>query len=882
MKSILIIEDNLTDQMIMKRQIKKANIDTELIFVKSIEEGVEIAFNSDINYIFCDFNLPDGTAINFLNRVSELIDTPIVVLSSLTELNQAVEALKIGAFDYIEKQQLSAETFKKIHLNIERHQGELKLRSDLQKRLDENYANTKAILENTQDGIWSLDHDGNLIIINNFAREKLKEQSQQKLKIGSNFFENIIPELKECRLPLFEAALKGEAITQVNNFTFDNREVFIEISASPISDNHEIRGVTFFAREVSERLRGESKLRENERNFRSIFEKSDIPIIVESKKNGEILDLNQAFADLIGLTISELVGKKFIEQVPTDRADELSIILNLYEEGKIDVIDASVLDAKNNTIPVQLSIAEIEFNDEAANLIFVQDISERKEAEQQLQNAKELAEKSAKFKSQFLANMSHEIRTPLNAMMGFTELLSETPLNNDQSEYIQIIQNSSENLLVIINDILDLTKIEAGEMKIKKNPFSLREVVEKCISLHKNNARSKRLELNLEIDPNIPKLLIGSDIRLSQILNNLLSNAIKFTEAGHVSIKVALENVRSQKAYCTFSVEDSGVGMTPDELSIIFESFIQLDQNVNTEKSGTGLGLSIVEQLTKLMDGEIQVNSIKGEGSNFVITLPFDLSEQTSLNENSEESAVSNLNKHHLLVCEDNLVNQKLICKVLDKLDITYDLAENGKEGVDKMETATYTAILMDIQMPVMDGYEATKIIRQNHDTPIIAMSAHVLEEERQQCIELGMNYFVSKPFKISELSQVLSSCLNLKHDQPKTEEKNVISKLNMPTLEGLAEGDTDFIKELFTLYIRNTSQDYSTLKGLTNNEQLLEARRIAHKLNPSLQMFNLTELLKTAEAIESKNTDPQLIDTFINQLQQSLTHIQRLINSLD
>jgi len=880
MTKILIIEDNSTDQLKLKRHISKSNIEAIFEFTDNIVDGSKLTTSGEFDYVFCDYHLPDGSAIDYLRSISGIVDTPVVVLSSLTDLEKAVEALKIGAFDYIEKQNFSAEIFERIHLSIERSQKEIKLREDLQRRLDENYANTKAILENTQDGIWSLDENGKLVTINNFAKKNINQLNENKLVIGDDFFRKIHPKLKNKWFPLFKNALTGKSKTEVHEFNFNNQDsFFIEATASPIKDDS-IRGVTFFAREVTERVIGEQRIKESEQNFRSIFEESDIPIIVESKSTSTILDANQAFSDLLGHKISTIINSTFSEYIPSNQLEELKVILKLYQDEKIDVVDTTIINSLNKGIPVQLSIADIDYNSEPANLIFVQDISKRKETEKQLQKAKELAEKSAKFKSQFLANMSHEIRTPLNAMMGFTDLLADTKLSSQQNEYIEIIQNSSQNLLVIINDILDLTKIEAGEMKITSEPFSIRNVIQKTIQLHKHNATSNQLAINHSIDESIPDQLIGSEARITQIINNLISNAIKFTEEGEIKVEAKKLSQDEHTCPCEFNVRDTGIGMTKEELKVVFDNFIQLNKAGKSQHKGTGLGLSIVKQLTHLMGGTIDVKSTKGVGTEFTLQFKFktDITQEQELIKKNIH--LKDIKQHHLLICEDNLVNQKLISKVLQKLGVSYEIAENGQEGIEKMEQQEFTAILMDLQMPILDGYDTTKKIRETSNIPIIAMSAHVLEDERKRCYDLGMNGFVSKPFKVEDLKEALSDTIST--DSNQSNPIKLITDLNMPVLEELSEGDVSFIIELFDIYVENTRTDLDSILNSSEANKTAETKRIAHKLKPSLSTFNLNELHQFAEKIEeAEHLSPNEIDTFINEISKSLEFISAAKNSL-
>lgn len=508
----------------------------------------------------------------------------------------------------------------------------------------------------------------------------------------------------------------------------------------------------------------------------------DAIITIDAK--GIVSSMNPAVERLFGYCADDLIGKNVNMIMPEPHHSNHDGYLERYiKTGKSAIIGRGreVVGRKKNgdLFPLDLSVSEVRVGSKILFTGILRDISNQKEIMVALQAAKEQAEEASRAKSDFLARISHEIRTPLNAILGMADLLLETPLSPEQKKYVQVSRGSGDHLLNIINDLLDVSRIEAGKFVLDSIPFNLVELVEVVLAIITSAIGDKNIQVRATIDENIPAYIKGDPKRLRQILINLMGNSVKFTEKGEILLNISRgdEDRGKEVIELFFEVADTGIGIHPDQQKSIFESFTQADQLITRKYGGTGLGLNISQSLVELMHGRIRVESTLHQGSVFSFSARFkecrsdELSvatahaeKQTPPRRETEPGKSGGFDRHlRILLAEDSSDNRLLFAVYLKKMDCTLDLAENGRIAVEKFLSGTYDIVIMDVQMPEMDGYTATGIIRAHEKkhalppVPIIALTAHAQESDRMASLAAGCNMHVVKPVSKKDFVQAIT-----------------------------------------------------------------------------------------------------------------------------
>ncbi len=507
------------------------------------------------------------------------------------------------------------------------------------------------------------------------------------------------------------------------------------------------------------------ELRESEEKFKSLFENSSDAVILFNAN--EIIDCNPESLDLFGKrSKKDLLSTplyEFFSIRDLGSVENNNLFENKVREVKYKKMVKFECFCLRSGLPffAEMHLHYIEVNDKFIYQAVVRDISERKKIEQNLTKSKELAEDAARAKSNFLSTMSHEIRTPLNGVIGMINIILDENPKSEIREDLETIKYSADNLLHIVNEVLDYNKIESGKIVLERKVFNLKALCENILKIHRPKAMEKNLKLILEFDSKIPAEVIGDEYRNTQILNNLLSNSLKFTETGEVSLFVRLKQKKEDSCVIEFKVNDTGIGIDKNKQREIFKDFTQAESDHTRKYGGTGLGLAITKRLVEIQNGRIDVVSNHNQGTSFVFTIHFNLRPEVSMNvsSNSSQKEQVGFEGQRILLVEDNQVNIIVTKKFLEKWGLKVDVAINGLEAVNHVRAIRYDLILMDLHMPLMDGFEATKKIREfNKDTPIIGLSADVMTESVSSLQAIGMNDFVTKPFRPNDFFIKLKS----------------------------------------------------------------------------------------------------------------------------
>ncbi len=625
-------------------------------------------------------------------------------------------------------------------------------------------ARLKSIFESSSHLMWSVNREKVLTSFNQNYAETLKKQygeapvletdsGEPRMILSDELYRDFVNE---------KYRLAFDGIPQhyeTSSTGFANRLIWRETYLNPIyTSKGTIEEVSGISHDITEKKYAELSIHESEEKFRNIFE-SFQDLYYRTDFYGNITLVSPSVLELTGYTQEEMIGKKISDYYVNAKKQE-KLLKELLRTGTVRNFEVSIR-RKDGTEIQTISNIRVILNQNREPIAtdgVARDITFLKKTEEDLIHAKEVAEKSLKVKELFLANMSHEIRTPMNGVIGMIDLLDLTHLNAVQKDYVQTIKKSSETLLTILNDILDLSKIEAGKMQLKPQPIYLENTLSKLYALFSQQAKIKNIEFNYLINPDVPMYMEADETRLLQILSNLTSNAIKFTENGTVNITIEkLRTTQKGTNIMKATISDTGIGMSQDQLPLLFNPFTQLDNSSTKSFSGTGLGLVISKQLCEMMNGIVGVKSKLGDGSTFWFTFevpeiaPFEVENK---NTNSPQLVVD-FKGLKVLVVDDNLVNRKVATEILKNHNCQVDTAVNGKEAIEKITENNYEIVLMDIQMPVMDGITATIEIKKNSTKkipPIIAMTAYSMKEDRQKYLELGMDDYLPKPIRVETL----------------------------------------------------------------------------------------------------------------------------------
>lgn len=731
--------------------------------------------------------------------------------------------------------------------------------------IEQNEERNRLIMNAALNAIINIDSAGKITFWNRQA-EKIFGWSQDEV-LGQNLTDTIIPEkyasghingmnhyLETGEGPVLNRQLELSGLNR------DGQEFPIEISILPINHNEE-KFFCSFIQDISERKKAETSLKAQEEKYRNIIANMNMGLI-EVDRNDIILYANQGFLSISGYELDEIIGKSAPEIFMYN--EDLKLVKSKQELRRKGISNLYQLPIKNKKGELRWWAISggpnYDDNGEWIGSIGIHlDITEQKRMEIELKNEKIKAQQASKSKEAFLAHMSHEIRTPLNAIVGFLRELSKQDLTAAQKEYVNNSNIASKHLLAIINNVLDISKIEAREMSLEKEDFIFENTINNVVTVMKPRAEAKELYLSKSVSEHIPKVLKGDVLRLEQILFNLIGNAVKFTTQGGVAVDCSLVESSDARQKIKISISDTGIGIDADFQKDIFRKFTQEDKALTTKRyGGTGLGLFITRELVELMGGTIEIESEKGKGTVFHVYLELEKGDEEKIQKANQLEEWMNLENVTILLVEDNILNRMVAQNSLKHYKCNVIEAENGLKAIEILKTgANIDLILMDIQMPEMDGIEATTLIREELklDIPIIALTANAFKTEVERCQKVGMNDYVTKPFDEDVLINMIAKYTN----NGKIEKIGTLTKLyDLRLIQGLSSENDKFMNELLVVFIEQVNETIQKTEIALSENNFTEVGRIMHKIRPSVESLRIHSISNELKQLEelAKNAE--------------------------
>ncbi|MDE3251503.1 MAG: PAS domain S-box protein [Bacteroidota bacterium] len=666
---------------------------------------------------------------------------------------------------------------------------------------------------------------------------------------------------------------------------------WVEQSAQLLMEEGEVTGFQCMVTDITEKKKVQEELnkselrrKENEYRLNAIMDNS-IALIYIKDLQGRYVMANRKFKDFFGLSDEMVIGMTDFDFNPKEKAEHYKKLDQEILDNLQPIESEEVLETHLGTrILLLLKFPLISPEGTLLGISGIaSDITEKVEMQKQLIASLKKAETATQIQEQFLANMSHEIRTPMNGIQGMARLLLETKLTDEQKKFTNMITRSLNNLVLMVNNVLDFSNLKAGKLTLDSFVFDLTEILDEVKKQFDKDINTKGLLFRITIRDDVPRFVKGDSRRIRQILANLVGNAVKFTNAGSITLEVGLLRQTENKATLHFVLTDTGIGIPENKLETIFESFAQAEKKISSGYGGAGLGLTISKGLIELLGGSIQVKSENGKGATFSFDITLDITKSEDRPASNNDYA-ERLKGKKILVVEDNMVNQMLVGFVLKKVNIVPDMAANGKEAIRLCEKQTYDLIIMDLQMPEMDGYETTLYLRNQLkiNTPIIAMTATALLEDQEKSAKVGMNDFMIKPFDFTDLYTRLIRLLfnegaapvEIKDEVPQEE-----ALYDLTLLEEL--GDKNAILEVLNLFFENTPNEMKQLLELSEKNDQESLYKLAHKLKSAVAMVQsekLRDLLKNIEmnAKEAKNIEESR--EMVKEVQQLFARLEVLL----
>ncbi|MCC9165768.1 PAS domain S-box protein [Pontibacter harenae] len=767
-----------------------------------------------------------------------------------------------------------------------------------EEQINNQNARLNAIFESGTHHMWSINRNYELTSFNRNFSNTFVRRTGQPLEIYNKLDDTSLISAHEFSFDFWKEKYEKAFAGNPQHFEvhFEGTDGWREVYLNPIYlEDGSFEEISGIALDITDKKKSQLDLAESEEKFRHIFE-SFQDVYYRSSVKGVVELASPSVYNLLGYTEEEITGLQ-TSKLYVSPEDREHLVNKVFEEGSIRDYELKMVckDGSHKTVIIDSQIVNDTEGTPVALEGVIRDVSELKRTQKALLQAKEEAENLLKVKTQFLANMSHELRTPMNGIIGMIDLLSQINTDEEQREYIDTLRKSSDALLAILNDILDLSKMQAGKLAINEGGIDLHDTLGKIHSLFANRAQQKDLTFTYTITPDTPRYISTDETRLLQVLSNLTSNAIKFTNAGEVSIWVHGEQLKNTEEYLLHvRVKDSGIGITPEDQQLLFNDFTQLDNSSTKTFGGTGLGLAISKQLTSLLGGDIGVESNSGSGSTFWFNIRVKQAdarkvEEQLQRENLQKTEIEVLEGNpYVLLVDDNQINQKVAQKQLERLGCRIDIASNGLEAIDYAVSHNYSIIFMDIQMPEMDGVTATKHIKeklQQKCPPIVAMTAYSMREDADRFISQGMDDYVSKPIKGIDLHTVITKwqlergIAEVVLEEQEAEATADIEIIDTNVVEQLKQiGGDDFTKQLYEEFEQEAAELLEEAKKELEAQHYKSILSTLHQLKGTgftLGINIMAELAKTLEH-DIKSDKLENIDKTFSKLLDEYEHYRK------
>lgn len=881
---VLLIEDNLADARLVEILLEESELQCEVTNVTTLSDGIKVLKEERFAVILLDLTLPDSKGFYTIEELfSEVPDANVIILTGLASRDIGLKAVKYGAQDFLIKGDFDADELSKaLRYSIERNSILTKLEEA--QRI-------------SHIGNWELDEEDQRFLVSDEIY-RIFGFTPKEVRLTVDLVRSMVhpDDFKIIDDFVDQLAQYKEAQQDIRIVREDGTTRHLSVLGKATKNKDEEAQYSGIIQDITERKKAALELIRSQQRYEAIFAQSQDAIYI-STPEGDFVNFNPATSRLFGYSPKELKNIK-VGHLFKNPEDFKTFTQRVIKTSFVKEYEVELLNKNGETRYCLVTASMLETGDLKGVNAIIRDITGRKQAEE-LRKAKEIAERSSAMKEKFIASVSHEMRTPMNAILGMSNLIQKDNLDDEQKSYINSIIQSSQHLLGIINDILEISTLEQeGKVQLKYDKIDLHALLKNLKSIYQYKTREKELDLQLIIGDDVEQFVVADQLRLNQILTNLTGNAIKFTEEGHVKIEVQKVKDDEKTTTIKFEIEDSGIGIPEDKLDDIFETFVRVRSSDGKFYPGTGLGLPIAKQLVEMQNGKVEVVSTVGVGSTFNVYITFNkVEEQLEEDQNQEleeeEITLEYTGEINLLLVEDHKLNQIVAKRTIEKewSNVKISIANNGQESLDILAEKDFDIILMDVQMPVMDGIEATHKIRNEFPedkakTPILVMTAHAHMSQNEKYKEYGMDDCVLKPFQPKDLFSKIAYYVNQQKRGKMMEEHGTpngqLQYIDLSYMDLMTDGEPEMKKMMLELLFDDPIKEIEKMFVLEKEKNWTDLKAVSHKMKSTLAFVGNDTLTKTNKRIELIAKEeagfeelPELIDTLYDLFKKALIELK-------